>query len=414
MMSKQQNTVTNAHSKINRHRNENEYMRTLNEEENTYTLTDYMKRSCYHCMIKNCKKIEPHGFNFPMQFCNYVKYPLNINYIKKVIETEGLLNDFEGRKPYYMICRNIHQECKNCKELRIRMIDDDKIVLCYGIPYQNNNTITVGIHIDLNLKIKGNSFKVEHKPIEIDIEKLMNDYVESQNNSTVIYEDINNNREDIKEDIKQNVIEEKVSMMNINVNSEIDGVIENESIEDSKNTNTSVESSFETEFPSLTPTKQIQNVNCFDYSKLCENTDKQVKKETSVVEKVVIVEKTIEDEQQIDLHKIKSLEITNKLLDDENARLKSDILKLSEKISLLQKNINDAQNELRDSKKELREYIDKVDIFIKSYENPETKLYLSRWIQNMYCINNSVLDTFNNTNYKDVPFVEHMYTPSSK
>ena len=444
----------NMNSKVSK---QNQFTRpsSTHVDGNIHLLSDYFKKCCYFCITKNCKKTEPHGESFPIQFSNYVKYPTNIEYIKKSIIDTGLNNDFDGKKPYYVICRNFHQECSNCNNLRLRFIDNNNIALCYGIPFQDSPSITVGVHIDLKLTINNSLFKIEHVPIKIDIEKLMENYQKKDTfipikkdeditniSNNILFDSndieiIENNNEILNLPNQENVtkLTSYTSVDSLLIDIEVEKIVEkNVLLELNEQPENGSPFNFEADFPSLTPTNQLsilkipsespinfnklrenilkktlskKDLNDYDYDNNIDIDDINTNVDRTNLSKLSVDKELLSGANAKDnTSRIFSVEITNSLLDKENARLKRDNIKLEDKLKLSDK-------ELKDCQSSFESYKLKINGLIKSFESYETKDYFNKWVQNMYTLNNAVLDTINSTYYKDVEFVEQMYSPST-
>lgn len=124
--------------------------------------------ACLRCMNKTCKLKNDHGNFFPEQICNYVQNPLYIQDMDKVFNNANI--DFEGKKPFYTICNYINADCKNCYEGRIKYIpykDNQNIAICYPIMQNIRNKITIGVHADIKLTLKGKKIETSIIPVEI-------------------------------------------------------------------------------------------------------------------------------------------------------------------------------------------------------------------------------------------------------
>jgi hypothetical protein len=455
-------------------------------------LTDYLNRkSCYSCITKTCKRKDPHGYPYPSQFCNYVKYPTNIDEIKRVISNENLLNDFEGKKPYYVICKNVHQECQNCNNLRIKFIDSNKIVLCHGDLDPNRDTITVGIHINLKLTIDNNSkFKIVPVRIHIDGEKLIEKYcnrnlefkkenksksiklVSSIDNTVSSEEFMKENTVSSEEFMKENTVPSEEFMKENTVSSEIvefdtskeksllsfdtskensfvpinnnviisDNKLLYNEIDDKSNVykvslsdeyklekskNFSIESfeelnfnnqdipsdiiehpspfNMNDDFPSLTPSKPNINAKSpsFSITPLRGNTPIQspinfskIKEQTEERIRLKLKHDEI-NKKENNFQKEYSTEITNSLLDEENRKLKNENIILN--------------NKIKEYENKIKENSFKLETLKDFHKDTNTREYLVKWINNMCLINNSVIETLNSTNYKDIVFVKKIY-----
>ena len=122
------------------------------------------------CMNKSCTINENHGIYFPEKLTTFVQNPTYINGIEKSIQNAKL--DFNGKKPFYTTCNYANKKCRNCEEGRIKYIDfnNEKIALCYPSLDAIRYKVTVGLHIDIKLILKGTKYEVSTIPINIIIE----------------------------------------------------------------------------------------------------------------------------------------------------------------------------------------------------------------------------------------------------
>ena len=403
----------------------------LTGDEKTHFLSDYLsKKSCYQCIIKKCNKSEQHGNSFPAQFSNYVKCPVYINEIKDAIQKANLQNEFEGKKPFYVVCRNIHQECHNCNNLRVKFIDSDRIALCYPELDSKRDTITVGIHIDLKLVISNNSkYKIVPVPIHIDGEKLIENYcyhnlkpieeseslpieniersstelVEKSNTEVVeITEQVNDEDNEIHDNNHDNNHDNQAYFIPINDHKmnklghienvscqSLDSIFNSEKIPLDINTSLDIIEhpspfNMEEDFPSLSSAKTSTPIQSpINFNKIKEQTEERIRIKNQQDELRIKKEK--------DYQKEFSVEITNSLLDEENRKLKMENIILSDK-----------NKELEDKLRKINYRLETLKDF---HKDPNTREYLIKWINNMNLINNSIIESFNKTYYKDVSFV---------
>lgn len=140
--------------------------KSTNEE--TFFLLDLLKNgSCIRCINKSCKINEEHCKPFPERISTFVQNPTYITGMSKAIENASL--DFNGKKPFYTVCNYVNKRCRNCEEGRIKHIifEDKKIIMCYPILIENKPKVTIGIHINIKLIMKGYKYEVSFIPIEL-------------------------------------------------------------------------------------------------------------------------------------------------------------------------------------------------------------------------------------------------------
>ena len=137
--------------------------------EETFFLSDLLENGCcLRCINKSCRINEKHGGSYPERISTFVQNPTYITGMSKAIE-DALL-DFNGKKTFFTVCNYVNKKCRNCEEGRIKYlnIDDKKIILCYPILNDIKTKVTIGIHIDIKLIMKGHKYDVSFIPIVID------------------------------------------------------------------------------------------------------------------------------------------------------------------------------------------------------------------------------------------------------
>jgi hypothetical protein len=137
-----------------------------NIKEEEYLLSDILLNSgCIRCMNKSCSINEDHGIPFPDKMSVFVQNPTYINGMEQAIKNARL--DFNGKKPFYTICNYTNKKCRNCEEGRIKYVDfnKEKIALCYPPLEAIKYKVTVGLHIDIKLILKGTKFDVSAIPL---------------------------------------------------------------------------------------------------------------------------------------------------------------------------------------------------------------------------------------------------------
>jgi hypothetical protein len=127
--------------------------------------------SCIRCINRSCKNNKPHGEKFPDKISHFVQNPLHINGLAKLIQDANL--DFNGKQPFFTICNYIMGNCKNCEEGRIKCVDfnDQYISLCHPPLDNDKDKITVGMHMNIKLIIKGKKYEVSPLPFEVIINR---------------------------------------------------------------------------------------------------------------------------------------------------------------------------------------------------------------------------------------------------
>ena len=146
--------------------------------------------ACLRCMNKSCKINHDHGIPYPEKMGVFVQNPSYISGMDKVFNEADI--DFNGKKPFYTICNYINGNCRNCQEGRIKYIkyNDESIALCYPILENIRNKVTIGVHVDIKLIMKGNKFDSSIVPVEIVFEEDSFDNFDSDryNNENLVDE----------------------------------------------------------------------------------------------------------------------------------------------------------------------------------------------------------------------------------
>lgn len=163
--------------------------------EDVYYLSQLIHEgACTKCLANNCNYTESHGIPFPEKIKVFVRNPLFIPEIKEEIENAKL--DFGDLKPIYTTCNftHINKDCNNCREGRIKIIKfrDSEILLCHSSLEAAINKITVGIHFDIKLIMKGKNYAVSAIPV--DFTNIIN-YLQNKENESI------DNPPESKEDI---------------------------------------------------------------------------------------------------------------------------------------------------------------------------------------------------------------------
>ncbi len=154
-----------------------------NDVESTYVLSELIQNeACIHCMVGKCRERKDHSsIYFPDKIMGYIRNPLSIKTLDETLKRNPL--ELEVLKPYqvrYSVCMFNHcrKACKNCRANRftsIDMGDDSVLYVCYpSLDRITRNTVTVGLHIDMQLNFVGNRhdvvWRTKHNEIPDDIE----------------------------------------------------------------------------------------------------------------------------------------------------------------------------------------------------------------------------------------------------
>ena len=144
--------------------------------ENTYVLSDLINcGACLRCLSSNCHLTEKHGVFIPDKIKIFIKNPLYINEIKKMIEKEkNIMVGIETVNnviPIFTTCGFTHSKkgCRNCIDGRMKTIslNNEELTICYSIVKPNMTKITFGLHIDIKLILKDKNYQVSAIPVNI-------------------------------------------------------------------------------------------------------------------------------------------------------------------------------------------------------------------------------------------------------
>jgi hypothetical protein len=114
--------------------------------ENVYILSDLINcGACLRCLSSNCHMTEKHGVFIPDKIKIFIKNPLYINEIKKMIDKEkNIMAGIETCNdviPIFTTCGFTHSKkgCRNCIDGRMKQIrlNDEELTICYSIVKPN-------------------------------------------------------------------------------------------------------------------------------------------------------------------------------------------------------------------------------------------------------------------------------------
>ena len=321
--------------------------------------------TCLSCMKGYCKINEPHGKPFPNRFCTFVQNPLYIETINELIKKEDL--NFSDKKTYFSICKDINRNCKNCEEGRVKYIpvNGKYIFLCFPVINNTKSKITVGIHTDLKLVMKGNNYDISIIPIDIIFE---DDYYED---NSLEDNSLKDNWPDlVKNNTKNNTKKEDlVKKLDF---TKIKGLFKNNDVKDIKNNEIKDNEIKDIEIKNNdVKNNDVKNNEIKDNEIKVNEIKIEKNKKTSYVHKIKCNDNSYEDHKLIDevnnssnleynnylLNLISNLENQYKKIKDENFELKN------ENIDLKNENI-----ELKNEKKILKKKNSNIK-FINDNEN---------------------------------------------
>lgn len=342
--------------------------------EEIYFLSDILyDGGCLRCINKTCKIQTNHGIDFPEIMCRFVEKPISINGMDKVFLAANL--DFNGKKPKYTICNYINGRCKNCEEERIKYVDYNgkKILLCYPSLENVKYQLTVGIHADIKLVLKGPKYDVSLIPSDIDIQQ--NDeveFIEDNEEPIEIWPSLNVQNENNDKKMQNNNAIKDFSKLNFSVEDKLN--VE-ERLDDKKT------SSLKSNFVILGNSKTPISEPIFIETQVSEN----------------IVSETPSSKNKISLNVVKkSSKIENNENKENDSKLEERLQKERELMFLRKINFLENENkQLTIENMELRKKSAKDDFIIQNNEKYDEILY------NINNINNYVTKQYVDTEYSE-------------
>jgi hypothetical protein len=159
-------------------------MVSTKKNEEIYILSELIDNgACLRCLSNNCSSTEQHGIFIPDKIKIFIKNPLYIAEIKKLIEKEKIT--FGENSPIYTTCGFTHSKkgCRNCIEGRMKKLifNKEELIMCYSAPKFGANKITVGLHIDIKLILKDKNYQVSAISAELILPEKENQIKDSQN-----------------------------------------------------------------------------------------------------------------------------------------------------------------------------------------------------------------------------------------
>ena len=138
---------------------------TANKEE-VYVLSNLLNNSgCMRCIkATECRITEKHGCSFHTNLSRFIQNPTYINGMEQAIKRSKL--DFDGKFPFYTVCNYVNGRCRNCEEGRTKNIlyNNQQITICYPLLNTIRNKVTIGMHIDVKLIMRGIKYEISALP----------------------------------------------------------------------------------------------------------------------------------------------------------------------------------------------------------------------------------------------------------
>ncbi len=350
-------------------KNKKKALLTKNNVEETFFLSDLLcDGACIRCMNRSCKIDEPHGINFPEKMGIFVQNPSYIAGMDKVFNDAKV--DFNGKQPFYTICNYINGNCRNCKKGRIKHIqynEHENIALCYPSLDNNRNKITIGVHIDIKLVMKGNKFEASIIPVEIIYEEENVENVNPNSESLIDEWPVLNNFK--KNDVQNQITKSNSFLDALKLNSKKDEFEHYEEMYENNQKNYEKEN--------INYEKKNKNFENHDFNKYDENNDFNKYDENNDFEN-----KNFENNGFNQYHY--SLVERNHFLEEEVIRYTELINSLKERNISLEKKVDSLQKK-----------IDYDKVVFKHAEKYDEILY------NLNHLNNSISDQFYESNYSE-------------
>lgn len=347
--------------------------------EETYFLSNLLSDgACLPCMKGYCKINEEHGIPFPNEFCNFIKYPLNIKTISELIQKEKLfLND---TKTYIQICSYVNgNNCRNCNEGRLKYIpvDGKYILLCFPSSENKREKVTIGIHTDLKLVLKAkNNYDVSIIPMDIIFDDDDDNYEEEENFVNDWPDLVNNDlvKNEIKKSLdfkglfkkdNENIIEDKkIEIEKIEKIEKIE--IEKKDVEKTnvKKTNYLKTLVLKTDVLKTDVLKtDVLKTDVLKTDVLKTDINKQLNSDTEYNNYLVEV--------------VSKLEIQCKILNDENSELKYENNKFKDEIKILKTDNRKLKKEISDNKfiNDNKNIYERFSNIIENLNNKVSKQY---------------------------------------
>jgi hypothetical protein len=310
-----------------------------NFKEETYFLSNILySGGCMRCINKSCKINDSHGCFFPTKISTFVQNPTYINGIEKSIQDAKL--DFNGKKPFFTTCNYINKRCRNCEEGRIKYItfNNQKIALCYPLIDTIRFKVTIGLHIDIKLILRGHRYEVSAIPINIFIENkisenlqidkkelsseeswplLCKDTFKSENNFVLK----NKKLENLPIDKKELIFEEKIPLFSKDTFKSKDNVvIKNKELENLQIYHNKLNPDIKNVLDIFKLEKTIDTVKNYDSNeKIYTNIDNKILKDINFVDNSILIEKDKEIKELNSINNYLKNEV--KVLYDKNISL---------------------------------------------------------------------------------------------
>ena len=148
----------------------------ISSNENIYILSELIDNgACLRCLSNHCHLTEKHGIFIPDKIKIFIKNPLYISEIKKLIDNEkNIMQDIDETNqitPIFTTCGFTHSKkgCRNCIDGRMKTLylNTEPLIICYSQIKPGMSKITFGLHINIKLILKDKNYQVSAIPVNI-------------------------------------------------------------------------------------------------------------------------------------------------------------------------------------------------------------------------------------------------------
>ena len=374
------------------------------------------QKVCLRCINDTCKINEDHGTPFPEKerMSVFVKNPTYIKKFGKLIEISNL--DFNGKKPFYTFCQ-FFQNCNNCFEGRYKCVnyENKQVILCYPVLDNIKTKVTVGVHIDIKLILKGTKYDVSFMPLDID--NRLHNHNSSKNKINLNNINFkNNNRfvdDNIPVDDNYHNIDNNFPSLSPNVKTK-EGFVKDYSkikniVKLEESLNIEKEEDSDNNIPSLSPNIKNNEESVKDSSKLknilnINNNKNKDRKNTMNLDNSKYINEESSDkliyEKDNLINEMNRLifEKDNLIIEKNNLIIEKENNSLKNELNIANNYLKELQNELVDLKIELKRKEERLDREILKNKNKDV---IDEYIMNIKEINTRVTEEYIKRELKD-------------
>lgn len=379
-------------------------LKKMEGDTKTLNLLDIIqnKKVCLRCINGSCTINKPHGLVLPekerKKLSIFVKNPTYIKKFGKLIETSNL--DFNGKKPFYTICHYFHINCKNCYEGRYKCInyENKQVILCYPFLDNIKEKVTVGVHIDIKLILKGDEkYDVSFSPLDVD--SHLQNHIYPNNN-------IKLNNIDLKDDNKladdNRPVDDYYHKKNnyLNTNNNFPSLSPNAKIKEGFVKDYSkIKKIIELEECSIIEKEEDLDNNYSSLSPTFKNKENSVKDFSKNKERLNDNKSTIEETENLIIQMNKLIiEKDNLIVEKNNLITQKENNSLKNELNFTNNYVKELQNEIFDLKLELKKIKEQLDR--ESFKNKHKDIK-DEIEENRRVINTRVTEEFLNMEYSE-------------